>query len=223
MIGFTGKIIEVNLDLLTVSQKPSSEYPRCGAEFGMGYDILFQEPSAADQLDNGDKLVITGFPLANTRAFSVGDHKMISIRPDDFSRKSDLSYQPDTTYDEYWGSELRCSGCDAVIIHGIAVKPVYIFLCDEHAEIKDASSLWDLDIDETKNRIYRQLKHPKIKIITIGPANEYLAMDSLIPSHPCQHSDQMLFGRAMVSLNLKAIAVRGSRRWSQRFERYVKI
>ncbi|MFQ6053358.1 MAG: aldehyde ferredoxin oxidoreductase N-terminal domain-containing protein [Candidatus Bathyarchaeia archaeon] len=38
--------------------------------------------------------------------------------------------------------ELRCAGVDGLIVSGRAEKPVYLWVSDEGAEIRDASALW---------------------------------------------------------------------------------
>jgi aldehyde:ferredoxin oxidoreductase len=42
----------------------------------------------------------------------------------------------------HWGAELRFAGFDGVVVTGRAAEPVYLWIEDNHAEIRDASDLW---------------------------------------------------------------------------------
>ena len=42
----------------------------------------------------------------------------------------------------YWGAELKMAGWDMVIFEGKSPKPVYLFIQDDVAELRDAAHLW---------------------------------------------------------------------------------
>ena len=45
----------------------------------------------------------------------------------------------------FFGPELKFAGYDHIVITGRAEKPVYIWINNEHVEIRDASHLWGKD------------------------------------------------------------------------------
>ncbi len=71
-----------------------------------------------------------------------------------------------------FGFMLKLCGYDYVVIVGSSKNPVYIFISDEKAEIKDASELWGKDIFETTS--YLQSLYPSSGVIATGPCGENL-------------------------------------------------
>ncbi|MGQ9595779.1 MAG: aldehyde ferredoxin oxidoreductase N-terminal domain-containing protein [Thermoproteota archaeon] len=55
-----------------------------------------------------------------------------------------------------FGVDLKCAGYDGLIITGKAEKPRYIFICDNHVEIKDASPIWGKRARETISFLIRR-------------------------------------------------------------------
>ncbi|BDR93554.1 aldehyde ferredoxin oxidoreductase family protein [Vulcanisaeta souniana] len=133
-----------------------------------------------------------------------------------------------------WGSthvgtrfayDLKRAGLDAAIVIGKAEKPVYIYIAEEQADIRDASRYWGLDIVETVNSLRRDLNDQSIKVLAIGPAGEHLVKFSTIAN------EEGIGGRAgggavMGSKNLKAIVVKGTRpieyAYPEELRRYVR-
>jgi len=106
------------------------------------------------------------------------------------------------------GAELKFAGFDAVIIKGKAKKPVYLWITDGKAEIRNAKDLWGLDVHETEKRIKETLGDKEVKVAAIGPAGENLVKIACITVDLYRHAGRG-GGAVMGSKNLKAIAVRG--------------
>ena len=51
----------------------------------------------------------------------------------------------------YFGPHLKFAGYDGVLATGISAKPVYIFIKDGKAELRDAAHLWGKDTFETED------------------------------------------------------------------------
>lgn len=110
----------------------------------------------------------------------------------------------------YWGPEFKRSGFDAVVIKGRAKSPVYIWIDDGRAEIRDGDSVWGKMVSEADKVIKEEIGEPSAKAVIIGPAGEKLVRFA------CVVSDHGVGGRCglgavMGSKNLKAIAVRGTK------------
>ena len=42
----------------------------------------------------------------------------------------------------FWGAELKRAGWDAIVVHGAAKTPVYLWINEGQVEFRDASHLW---------------------------------------------------------------------------------
>jgi aldehyde:ferredoxin oxidoreductase len=72
-----------------------------------------------------------------------------------------------------FGSCLRASGFDGVILRGCAERPVYLLLTEERQELRDASDLWGRDTFETHAELLAR-HGEKGSVAAIGPAGERL-------------------------------------------------
>jgi aldehyde:ferredoxin oxidoreductase len=105
---------------------------------------------------------------------------------------------------------LKFAGYDGVVIQGRADKPVWIYVKDGKAEIRDAGKLWGLDTYSVQEAIWAELGSKKVKVLCIGPAGETLVRFATIATDNGNHSGVGGTGAVMGSKNLKAIAVRGT-------------
>jgi len=105
----------------------------------------------------------------------------------------------------HWGAALKRAGLDGLLVVGRADAPVYLWVEDGQAEIRDAADLWGVDTYD--------LELPG-QVVCIGPAGE-----NLIPMAAIMHdgrngraAGRCGLGAVMGSKHLKAIAVRGTGR-----------
>lgn len=111
----------------------------------------------------------------------------------------------------FWGPELRFAGYDALLITGRAAAPVYLWIKDGRAELRDASHLWgQADTYQTQQRIRDEVGDRLARIACIGPAGERAIPYALILCDHGRVAGRTGMGAVMGSKNLKAIAVRGS-------------
>jgi len=108
----------------------------------------------------------------------------------------------------YWAFELKRSGYDGIIIQGKSSKPVFLWIHNGTAEIRDASALWGKDTHETEDQV-QELLGGKVRVATIGPAGENLVRGSII-SNDKRHVAAKA-GDVLGSKRLKAIAVGGGK------------
>jgi aldehyde:ferredoxin oxidoreductase len=109
-----------------------------------------------------------------------------------------------------FGILTKAAGYDGFIITGKSDKPVYLWIHDGKAELRDASHLWGkTDTHETEDVIQKELGSSKISVAAIGPCGENLVSGGAImndKNHGFCHSGG---GSIMGSKKLKAIAVYG--------------
>ena len=135
--GYSGKILRVNLESgdIGIEQPDAGYYQRyLGGRGIIMHTLLTEVPAKADPLGAENKLVfamglLTGHRVIGSGRCSVG-------------AKSPLTGAcGESEAGGWWGAELRRAGYDAIIIEGIAKKPVYLWIHDDKVEIRDAAKI----------------------------------------------------------------------------------
>jgi aldehyde:ferredoxin oxidoreductase len=111
----------------------------------------------------------------------------------------------------YWGAELKMAGWDMVIFEGKSAKPVYLFIEDDKAELRDAAHLWGGSVWKTEETIKKQHQDPQIRVSSIGKAGENQVLFAAVVNDLHRAAGRSGVGAVMGSKNLKAIAVRGTK------------
>ena len=106
------------------------------------------------------------------------------------------------------GPELKKAGYETLIIKGKAEKHSIIVIKDDEVKIEN-TDLWGKDTRETQLRIKE--KYPGFATAAIGPAGENLSKIAIIDCEERQAARTGL-GAVMGSKNLKAIAVKGTKK-----------
>jgi aldehyde:ferredoxin oxidoreductase len=114
-----------------------------------------------------------------------------------------------TNFGGHFGAELKYAGFDHVVIRGKADGPVYLWIHDGEAEIRDASGIWGRSTYETEEILQAELGDDRIEIAAIGPAGENLVRGACVVSDLAKVAGGSGAGCVMGSKNLKALVVRG--------------
>jgi aldehyde:ferredoxin oxidoreductase len=206
--GYTGNILRVNLTNKKISIENLDEifYRRyIGGEGFVAYYLLKEVSRGIDPLGPENKLIfatgpLTGFAIPGTGRNSVG-------------AKSPLTGGfGEAEVGGHWGAELKHSGFDAIIVEGKAKSPVYLWIKDGVAEIKDANHLWGKVTGEAESTIKNELGDELIRVAQIGPGGERLVRYACVINDLRNAAGRTGMGAVMGSKNLKAIAVRGHKR-----------
>jgi len=112
-----------------------------------------------------------------------------------------------------FGAKLYSTGFQCILIRGRAKTPVTLWIRDRNIQIVDASSLWGLDTWETQERLRNELGDEGLEIMAIGPGGENLVPFACIMTDRDHAAGRTGMGAVMGSKNLKAIVVRGGKRW----------
>ena len=108
----------------------------------------------------------------------------------------------------YWGPALKRAGFDGLMVSGKASRPVYLFISDGKAALKEASEIHLEGV--TQVREYLQQKHgKKTHFITTGPAGMNRCRTANLMTDN-EGSATGGFGAVLGAKNLKAIAVTGT-------------
>ena len=119
--------------------------------------------------------------------------------------------------------ELRAAGLDGLVVRGAAKSPVYVYVENGEAEIRDAEHLWGLGGRETfrrlRDELYRELLSRHLNrdglprepaFVYIGPAGENRVRTAAVMAKWVHAAGYGGYGAVMGSKNLKAVAVRGT-------------
>ena len=208
--GYQGKILQVNLtNRRLATEMPSEAFYRMylgGSALNLHY-LLKEMASGVDPLGPDNILglsigVATGAPIS-------GQSRMTA------NAKSPLTGAiGDSQCGGFWPAELKFAGFDAVIIRGKASSPVYLWIHDGEAEIRDASHLWGKVTGDVEKAIREELGDQKIQVMQIGPSGEKLVRFACLINMCNRANGRTGMGAVMGSKNLKAVAVRGSQKVS---------
>jgi aldehyde:ferredoxin oxidoreductase len=204
--GFMGKYLVVNLTDGTTEtvELPEGFYKKYLTGYGLGAAIIAErQKPGIDALAPESHLglcsgLLTGCGLPFTGRFmAVG--------------KSPLTGGwGDANAGGFLSREIKRTGYDAVFFTGRASQPTWVHITDNGVDMKDASSLWGKDINDTEAAIKEELGTKKIQIASIGMAGEKLSLISGIATDKARIAARSGLGAVMGSKNLKAVSFKGS-------------
>lgn len=206
-MSWAGKILRVNLTAGTVKSEPlNMEWARAylGSR-GLGSKYLISEiDPKVDPLSPDNKIIWATGPLTGTMASTGGRYTVITKGPLTGAIACSNS-------GGYWGAELKMAGWDMVIFEGKSPKPVYLYISDDVAELRDASHLWGQTVWKTEEALKTQLQDPLVRVSCIGQAGENQVLYAAVVNDLHRAAGRSGVGAVMGSKNLKAIAVRGTK------------
>ena len=204
LYGYNGKILRVDLSqgIISADEPDESFYQHyIGGRGFISYFLLKELAGGEDALSPKNRLIfaagpVTGAPIAGGRN-SVG-------------AKSPLTNgYGDAEVGGYWGAELKQAGYDAIIIEGKSENPVYLWIEDGKAEIRDAKHLWGKTTGECQELIQKELGDRGVRVAQIGVAGENQVRYACVINDLSHAAGRTGMGAVMGSKKLKAIAVRG--------------
>jgi aldehyde:ferredoxin oxidoreductase len=109
----------------------------------------------------------------------------------------------------FFGAELKQAGYDQIVMTGRSEQPVYLWIADDHFELRDARHLWGKDIWQTTAAIRKELHDNAVQVAAIGPAGENLVKYATVACNNSRMCGRTGMGCVFGSKHLKAVAVRG--------------
>lgn len=205
--GIMGKILRIDLSSTTISEEQYSDQyieKYVGGD-GLAARVLYDEiPPGIGSLDPENVLVISVGPLGGTGVQASCNYSVAT--------KSPLTGF--TIYNAHsngnFARQLKFAGFDALIVKGAAQKPVFLWINEGKAEIRDADFLWGMETGDTEESLKKRLGQPKLSCMSIGPAGENRVLISGIVNDRGHLAGRGGVGAVMGSKNLKAIAVYGT-------------
>jgi aldehyde:ferredoxin oxidoreductase len=205
MKGWTGQLLRVNL---TNKDARIEKYPKDFAlqyvgGRGMAVKILWDEvPKDTDPLSPGNKFIAATGPLSGLPMPNVGKTVVAA--------KSPLTGgYGDGNLGTHFGSQLRRSGYDLVVIEGKAEKPSYVLIENSDIRVLDADSLWGKGAFEAEQKL-EDVHGKNIGTLMIGQGGENLVKFATVRSMMGRSGGRPGMGAVMGSKNLKALVAKGS-------------
>ncbi len=207
LYGYMGKLLFVNLSTgeITEETPDDSFYRDYIGGYGVGARILYdRQKGGVDPLGPENIFGLVTGPLTGSPAVGGARYQAMA--------KSPLTGGwGDANSGGHFGPTLKFAGYDGVFFSGISEKPVYLFLDDGKAELRDASHLWGKDIYFTEDTL-RDEHGAAAKVVSIGPAGEKLSLVAGIITHKGDAAARSGLGAVMGSKKLKAVVARGNRK-----------
>ncbi len=207
--GYIGKVLRVNLTTKKIKTEPlptQSVLRKYIGGLGLGVRMLYSEvPPKVMPLDAENKLFFFTGPLTGTPVPASTNYTVVTV-----SQETEGLTVGSAHSHGFWAPRLKFAGYDGVIIEGASRKPVYLWIEDGKAEIRDASKYWGKDTHETEDLIQADSGKPNVSVACIGPAGENMVSGGCIENDKHHTAAKSGTGSVMGSKKLKAIAVRGT-------------
>ncbi|MBT2659537.1 aldehyde ferredoxin oxidoreductase family protein [Bacillus sp. ISL-45] len=165
--GFKNKEVVVDLSNGTVDYRGINEddVKKYVGGRGLGVKYVLDNGPEVEPLSEENILCIMTGPVTGSRSSMSGRLAVVT--------KSPLT---GTVTDSHMGgwtaARLKWAGIDNVIFKGKSDKPVYLYIEDGKAEIRDASQLWGLSTRATVQSLKDAHGEENLSVMTIGQAGE---------------------------------------------------
>ncbi len=208
MKGYHGRILEVDLSARKMNDLPLSEeflkkyIGGASLAAALVYDRLRK---GNDPLAPANPLIFATGPFTGTPLPMVSRYAAGGISPL-------TGFWGEATSGGRFPFRLKGSGWDGLLVTGKADRPVYLYLKEGKAEVRDAAPLWGKDSYQTQKAIKDELKDDSVSVACIGSAGERLIKYASIMNDNGRTAGRCGLGALMGSKGLKAVAASGNLR-----------
>jgi len=209
--AFFGRLLDVDLTRGKLAEQPLPEAwarAHLGGR-GLAARILWERIGSRDPDPLGPEnvLVFAPGPLTGIALPGSGRHCVAARSP--------LSGLYGEAYaGGFWGTELRLTGWDGIIVHGRAAEPVVLSVTDPEgpdapgrAELHPAQDVWGRTVSEAEEALLA--RWPKARVSSVGPGGERAVRFAAVMNDRNRAAGRTGLGAVMGSKKLKAIVVRG--------------
>jgi aldehyde:ferredoxin oxidoreductase len=204
--GTWGKLLHIDLSdgRQWIETPPDDVYLKLVGGRGLAAYLLLRDmPAGADPLGPDNPLVFAPGIFQGSNLPGSGRHGIAAKSPLTGAIAS-------SEVGGWWGHEFKRAGFDALIVHGRAEAPVYLWITDGGAEIRPAAHLWGRDTADVEQAIRAELGDERVRVAQCGIAGENGVRFAAIMSDINRAAGRGGLGAVMGSKRLRAVAVRGS-------------
>lgn len=171
---------------------------------GLNAAILWRLTDAdTGAFDPGNPLIFGAGTLTGTPVPCSGRTTATSISPA-------TNFYLKTSAGGHWGAALRRAGLQTLVVTGKSSLPVYLYIDDEKAEIRDAARYWGMTVREADAAIKKDLDDNELQTALIGPGGENQVYFASIMFSLYNAAGRGGIGAVMGAKKLKAVVVKGS-------------
>jgi aldehyde:ferredoxin oxidoreductase len=206
--GYTGKILHVDLTnrKIEIEENDEAFYRSYLGGRGFGYHYLMKKvPVGTDPFAPENILVLatgvmTGAPLPAACRFTAAGKSPLTGTAGESEAAG------------FFGPELKMAGFDAVVFQGKSESPVYLWVTEGKAEIKDAAHFAKSGAREVEDNIRKDHGSKRIRVAQTGLAGMNRVRFACITNNLGHFNGRCGFGALMGSKNVRAVAALGSER-----------
>ncbi|MDP2647429.1 MAG: aldehyde ferredoxin oxidoreductase family protein [Desulfobacterales bacterium] len=208
MYGWAGQRIKVYLTEGKIVKEPLSEEMRLNYLGGRGFNskTLFDDVAPGIDPLGPDNVVMVGVGPLNGTAVPASARWTVTSK----STVAVPGGLGDGNGGGDFATELKFAGYDQIVFYGRSPKPVYLWVHDEHVELRDASGIWGKTTLETNYKLWEELGDRDLRVLCFGPAGENLVRFAKVFTNITRTGGKGGVGAVMGSKNVKAVAVRGT-------------
>ncbi|MDP2952877.1 MAG: aldehyde ferredoxin oxidoreductase C-terminal domain-containing protein [Chloroflexota bacterium] len=168
--GYAGKFLRVDLTEGTLRDESYDESTlrRWLGGTGLGAKVLYEEvPPGTPWSGPANRLIIASGPLGGARMAGTGSYSVVT--------KGTLTGGAACSQaNGFFGSFIKFSGYDGIIVQGVSPRWVYLYIHDGAAELRDARHLMGKDTWETEDLIKGELgrREKQMSVFSVGLAGE---------------------------------------------------
>ncbi len=205
MYGYAGKFLFVDL---TEKRIWVEEFTQEFADlyfggYGFGAKVLFDRMKpGADPLGPENIIGFITGPVVGSGAMFGGRYTVVCKSPA-------TGGWNDANSGGFFSPELKRAGYDALFVLGASETPVYIWIDNSKVEIRDASHLWGMTVNDARKAMEKE-HGSEIRSSLIGPAGENLSKIAAVMNDDHRAAGRGGSGAVMGSKKLKAVAVHGN-------------
>ncbi len=206
--GYIGRILRVDLTngiLRDEPLPPENVLRKYIGGLGLATKILYDEvPAGTKPLDPENRVVFLTGPLTGTPIPGSSNCSVVTL-----SHETGYTIGVGNTHGVF-GAMMKFAGYDGVVFEGASPKPVYLWINDGKAELRDAASIWGKDTHETEDLVKADVGEPGASVSAIGPGGENLLAGACVETDKYHLAAKGGCGAVLGSKKLKAVAVYGT-------------
>jgi aldehyde:ferredoxin oxidoreductase len=205
--GFKNKEIVINLTTAEISNRPIDEElaKKYIGGRGLGVKYVFDNGPEVEALSEENLLCIMTGPVTGSRSVMSGRLCVVT--------KSPLT---GTVTDSHMGgwtaARLKWAGIDNILISGKSDKPVYLYIENGEAELRDASDLWGQGTRATVKAMQDRYGKADLSVMCIGQAGEKQVLYASFINENDRAAGRGGTGAVAGYKNLKAIVIKASQK-----------
>ena len=202
--GYMGKLLNVDLSSGTLEEEPLDESVcrQYIGGYGVGAYLLYHRmPPRVDPLGPENILGFMTGPLTGTPA-------LIGSRFTVLGKSPKTHTWGDANAGGHFGPRLKFAGFDGILASGISERPVYLFVNEDRAELRDATHLWGKNVSALEEALKSEHGND-VQIVSIGTSGEQKSLLACVVNDRGRAAGRSGLGAVMGAKKLKAIVVKG--------------